>query len=93
MEEVTYETTGLTYVETIYFPEYEESKVVFLCELYSYTAHCFQNIIQFVGGQKDPWILSDGTPATEEQVLGNDARKEQYNQNHQPLQEWIDNLP
>jgi len=94
MEEFNYETTGLTHVETNYFPELEEKKVVFLCELYSYTAHCFQNIIQFIGSQKNPnGPLSDGSIATEEQVSSNQLRKKLFNGNHSPLQEWIDSLP
>jgi len=93
MDDLNYDTTGLTYVETFYFPEYEEKKVAFLCELYAYTAHCFQNIIQFVGSQTNPkGPLSDGSYPTPEQIEGNNLRKEQYNQNHQPLQVWIDNL-
>ena len=94
MDDLNYDTTGLTYVETFYFPEYEEKKVAFLCELYAYTAHCFQNILQFVGSQPNPkGPLSDGSYPTEEQIQANQLRKKQYNGNHIPLQEWLDNLP
>jgi len=94
MEDLNYETTGLTHLGTYFFPEFEEKKIVFLCELYSYTAHCFQNILQYVSGQKNAkGPLSDGSYPTQEQIEANNIRKEKYNGNHVPLQLWLDNLP
>jgi len=92
MMDNNYETTGLTYVETIVRPDDIED-VVFINELFYYSAQCYTNIIQFVRAQRCEQPLSDGNIPTFEQCEQKDLWREKFNGNPQPLQDWIDNLP
>jgi hypothetical protein len=92
MMDYDYSTTGLTYVETILRPDDIED-VVFVNELFYYSAQCLTEIIQFVRAQRCDQPLSDGNLPTFEQCEQKDVWREKFNGNHQPLQDWIDNLP
>lgn len=93
-----YETSGFTYVQTIdYSQNYNElgldpntKDVVFEYMNFSYSARCFENIIQFVKGQRPEQPLTNGDTPTQEQLDEHDLRRELYNGNPQPLQQWID---
>jgi len=96
----TYETSGLTYINTLdYSLNYEEmgldpntKDVVFVAESFYYSARCWNDIIQFIKGQYPEDPLYDYHLPTEEEIEQHDLREELYNGNHQPLQDWIDNL-
>lgn len=92
MMDNNYETTGFTYVETIVRPDDVED-VVFINEKFYYFAQCYTGIIQFVRAQRCDEPLSDGSIATHEECKQKDVWRENFNGNHQPLQDWIDNLP
>jgi hypothetical protein len=92
MMDNNYETTGLTYVETITRPDDVED-VVFINEKFYYSAQCYTGIIQFVRAQRCDEPLSDGSLPTHEECMQKDVWRENFNGNPQPLQEWIDNLP
>lgn len=87
-----YETTGLTYVETIVRPDDVED-VVFINEKFYYSAQCYTGIIQFIRAQRCNEPLSDGSLPTHEECMQKDVWREIFNGNPQPLQDWIDNLP
>ena len=92
MMDNNYETTGLTYVETVAKPD-DVEVVVFINEKFYYSAQCYTSIIQFVGAQRCTEPLSDGSLPTHEECMQKDVWREKFNGNHQPLQDWIDNLP
>jgi hypothetical protein len=92
MMDNNYETTGLTYVETIVRPDDVED-VVFINEKFYYSAQCYTGIIQFVRAQRCNEPLSDGSLPTHEECMQKDVWRENFNGNPQPLQDWIDNLP
>ena len=92
MSEVTYETTGLIYVDTFYKPD-NVKDVAFICEKFTYSAKCFNDKIQFIRAQRNEEMMHDGTYATFEECQQKDVWREKFNGNHQPLQNWIDNLP
>jgi hypothetical protein len=92
MMDNNYETTGLTYVETITRPD-DVEEVVFINEKFYYSAQCYTGIIQFVRAQRCNEPLSDDSLPTYEECLQKDVWRENFNGNPQPLQEWIDNLP
>jgi hypothetical protein len=92
MEDFNYETTGLTYVETILRPD-DVQDVVFINEKFYYSAQCYTEIIQFVRAQRCSVPFPDGQLPTEEECAQKDLWREKFNTNPQPLQEWIDNLP
>jgi hypothetical protein len=89
---MSYETTGFTFIRTLISPEEFTKYVVFECENFVYSARCYQNIIQFIQGQRHTELLTNGQTPTEEQNIQHDLRRELYNGDHQPLQDWIDNL-
>lgn len=89
---MSYETTGFTYIQTLEYPEDSTKDVVFEFENFVYSARCFENIIQFIKGQRHSELLTNGQVLTWEQHLEHDVRRELYNGDHQPLQYWIDNL-
>lgn len=96
----TYETTGLTYINTIdYSQNYLElgmesntKDVVFETMSFYYTARCWNNIIQYVQGQRLQDPLSNSNYPTKEEFIEHNLREEVFNGNPQPLQDWIDNL-
>jgi hypothetical protein len=92
MMDNNYETTGLTYVETIVKPD-DVEVVVFINEKFYYSAQCYTSIIQFVGARRCTEPLSDGLLPTPEECHQKDLWRENFNGNPQPLQDWIDNLP
>ena len=92
MMDNNYETTGLTYVETIVRPD-DVTQVVFINEKFYYSAQCYTGIIQFVRAQRCDEPLSDGSLPTHEECMQKDVWRENFNGNPQPLQDWIDNLP
>jgi hypothetical protein len=55
-----------------------------------YYVRCFENIIQFIKGQRHSELLTNGEVPTPEQHIEHDLRRELYNGDRQPLQEWID---
>jgi len=87
-----YSTSGFNHIETVHHPDGLHKDVVYVCEMFTYSARCFQDIIQFIRGQRPEELLIDGTIPTDEQLSEHDSRREFYNQNHEPLQIWIDNL-
>lgn len=97
----TYETTGLTYVTTIDYSEtYSElgivpntKDIVFISEYFYFTARTLDNIIQYASGQRITEPLSNGLYPTMEEFQIRNSEAEMFNANHQPLQDWIDNLP
>jgi hypothetical protein len=89
---MSYETTGFTFMRTLISSEEFTKDVVFECENFIYSARCYQNIIQFIKGQRHTELLTNGQTPTEEQHIQHDLRRELYNGDHQPLQDWIDNL-
>jgi hypothetical protein len=96
----TYETTGLTYINTIdYSQNYDElglepytKDVVFVAMSFYYTARCYTDIIQYVQGQRLEEPLYNNNLPTKEEFVEHNLRKEMFNGEHQPLQDWIDNL-
>ena len=97
----SYETTGLTYVNTIdysedyfiYGLEPTNKDIIFIYETLFFTARTLDNIIQWVNGQRITDPTSTGLAPTQELFQIRDQMKEQFNQFPQPLQDWIDNLP
>jgi len=97
---MTYETTGLTYLHTLdYSQNYNElglepntKDVVFETMSFYYSARCWNDIIQFIKAQSPIDPLSDYHLPTREEIDEHNLREELYNGNHQPLQDWIDNL-
>jgi hypothetical protein len=89
---MSYTTTDFIYIRTEYQPEDLTKDVIFEYMNFVYDVRCFENIIQFIRGQRHSEPLTNGEMPTYEQGIEHDIRRELYNGNHQPLQEWIDNL-
>lgn len=91
-----FDSTQLIYLDTVSLdPEHYGDNVTavnFVWDNFVYTAFCFEGVIQFIRVEKPPLFLYDGTYATEEQLQLKDLRREFFNQDHAPLQEWIDSL-
>jgi hypothetical protein len=93
----TYETTGFTLIQVIDYSDnylelgYEPNTkdVVYEYMDFVYSARCFQDIIQFIAGQRHDQPLTNGELPTQEQSQEHDQRRELYNGNHEPLQLWI----
>lgn len=64
---------------------------VFECSGYNYSARTYQNILQYVKGPKPPLKINNEIP-TELEEIEHEERKEIYNNNHTPIQNWIDSL-
>lgn len=92
MEQVSFNPNNLNYIKTMYYED-DTKDVVFVCDNFFYSARCYNDIIQFIKGQRLTDELYDGSIGTEEQFELNDLRRELYNGNHEPLQNWIDSLP
>lgn len=85
------DVTQLTYLDTTDHGD-GTSDVRFVCLNFVYTVRCLDGIIQFIKGQRPEETLFDGGQATEEQIEMHDERRELYNGDHAPLQEWLDSL-
>lgn len=69
-----------------------DKKVEFKCERFIYYAFCIDGILQYVKGEHPSSYLNWDTPPTEGEILSHDARREDFNQNHEIIQTWIDSL-
>lgn len=87
---MSYDTTGFIYRETAYYPEESVKVVTFEYAFFLYYVRCFENIIQFIKGQRHTELLTNGEVPTPEQHAEHDLRRELYNGDHQPLQQWLD---
>lgn len=92
MLQLIFDPNTLQYIDTVSHED-DTKDVIFVCDNFFYSARCFNEIIQFVKGQRPEDELHDGTFVTEEQTQLHDSRKELFNGDHQPLQIWIDSLP
>jgi hypothetical protein len=89
---MSYTTTDFIYIRTEEYPEESTKEVFFEYMNFVYFVRCFENIIQYVGGQRHSEPLTNGDIPTYEQGIEHDNRRELYNGDHQPLQDWIDTL-
>jgi hypothetical protein len=87
---MSYATDDFIYIRTEEYPEDSTKEVFFEYANFVYFARCFENIIQYMGGQSHSEPLTNGEMPTYEQSLEHDSRRELYNGDHQPLQDWID---
>lgn len=95
-----YDTTGFTHIKTVDYSEiYNEvglepntKDVVFETMSFYYSARCLNDIIQFVKGQRPDEPLHNYHFPSYQEIQDHNSREEWYNGNHQPLQDWIDNL-
>lgn len=91
MFQLTFNPNDLIYQNTINY-ENNEKDVVFVYENFVYSAKCYDNIIQYIKGQRPGEMLFDGSSPTTEQLQLHDLRRESFNGDHEPLQTWIDSL-
>lgn len=97
----TYETSGLTYVKTVdYSNDYwivglepNTKDIAFISQTFNFTARTWNDIIQYIAGQRITDPLSTGEYPTLEEFQYRNTELELYNVNPQPLQEWLNNLP
>ena len=87
---MSYTTNDFIYIRTEYQPEDLTKDVLFEYMNFVYDVRCFENIIQFIRGQIHSEPLTNGEMPTYEQCLEHDIRRELYNGDHAPLQEWLD---
>lgn len=96
----TYETTGFTHVMTVdYSQNYMElglepntKEVIFEYMTFYYSARCWNDIIQYIECQYPFQLGSGGVSPTDDEFEILNLNEELFNGNHQPLQDWIDNL-
>jgi hypothetical protein len=79
------------YIETL-IHDVDHKSVVFHYMDFSYSAKTFEDIIQYIKGQRASELKTNGEVPTTEELELHDERKEEYNGNHQPIQDWIDSL-
>ena len=89
---MSYTTNDFIYIRTEEYPEESTKIITFEYMNFLYYIRCFENIIQYIGGQRHSEPLTNGDIPTYEQGLEHDLRRELYNGDHQPLQDWIDTL-
>jgi hypothetical protein len=90
---MSYTTDDFIYIRTEDVSEEESTKIVYFeYQNFVYSVRCFENIIQFISGQRHSDPLTNGEIPTYEQGLEHDLRRELYNGDHAPLQAWIDGL-
>jgi hypothetical protein len=89
---MSYTTNDFIYIRTELTGEESIKIVTFEYQNYLYYVRCFENIIQFIRGQRHSEPLTNGELPTYEQGLEHDLRRELYNGDHAPLQQWLDNL-
>jgi hypothetical protein len=87
---MSYTTNDFIYIRTEEQPEESTKIITFEYMYFIYYVRCFENIIQFIKGQRHNELLTNGELPTSEQYAEHDLRRELYNGDHQPLQEWID---
>lgn len=87
---MSYTTNDFIYISTELTGEESTKKVFFEYMNFVYYVRCFENIIQYIGGQRHTEPLTNGDIPTYEQGLEHDLRRELYNGDHVPLQEWLD---
>jgi hypothetical protein len=87
---MSYTTNDFIYIRTEEYPEESTKEVFFEYMNFLYYVRCFENIIQYIGGQRHSELLTNGEFPTSEQHIEHDIRRKLYNGEHQPLQEWID---
>lgn len=95
---MSYDTSQFIYLGTNDFSQnYQElglepntKEVLFEYMNFVYKVRCFENIIQFVTGQRPEELLTNGILPTDQQVDEHDLRRELYNNDPAPLQQWID---
>ena len=87
---MSYTTNDFIYISTELTEEESTKIVTFEYMNFLYYVICFEGIIQFIRGQRHDEPLTNGEMPTYEQGLEHDNRRELYNGDHQPLQEWID---
>jgi hypothetical protein len=89
---MSYTTNDFIYISTELIEEESTKIVTFEYMNFVYSVRCFENIIQYIGGQRHSEPLTNGDIPTYEQGLEHDLRRELYNGNHEPLQLWLNNL-
>lgn len=89
---MSYTTNDFIYIRTEDISEESTKIVYFEHQNFVYSVRCFENIIQFIKGQRHSEPLTNGEIPTYEQCLEHDIRRELYNGNHEPLQLWLNNL-
>jgi hypothetical protein len=89
---MSYTTNDFIYIRTEEYAEDLTKDVFFEYQNFIYSVRCFENIIQFIKGQRHTELLTNGELPTYEQGLEHDLRRELYNGNHEPLQLWLNNL-
>jgi hypothetical protein len=87
---MSYTTNDFIYISTELIEEESTKIVTFEYMNFLYYVRCFENIIQFIRGQRHGEPLTNGEIPTPEQCTEHDLRRELYNGDHQPLQDWID---
>lgn len=87
---MSYTTNDFIYIRTEEYPEESTKEIFFEYLNFVYSVVCFEGIIQFIRGQRHTELLTNGEIPTYQQGLEHDIRRELYNGDHQPLQEWID---
>jgi len=89
---MSYTTNDFIYIRTEEYPEESTKEIFFEYLNFVYSVVCFEDIIQFIRGQRHTELLTNGELPTYEQGLEHDLRRELYNGDHEPLQQWLDNL-
>lgn len=90
---MSYTTNDFIYIRTEDVSGEESTKIVYFeYQNFVYFVRCFENIIQFIHGQRHTEPLTNGEMPTYEQCLEHDLRRELYNGDHVPLQAWLDIL-
>jgi hypothetical protein len=91
MFQLTFNPDELIYQNTINYED-NEKDVVFVCDNFVYSARCYNDIIQYIKGQRPHEQLFDGSSPTPEQLELHDLRRELFNGDHEPLQIWINSF-
>lgn len=70
----------------------ESTVTTFKCEKFLYYAHCFQGIVQFIKGERPNSYLNWEIPPSEQEIQEHDARREDFNEDHSTVQNWLGSL-
>ncbi len=87
---MSYDTSEFIYIGTELTGEESTKIVTFEYQNFLYYVRCFENVIQFIKGQRHSELLTNGQVPTQEQHIEHDVRRELYNGDRQPLQDWLD---
>jgi len=87
----------LEYIQTDNIPVEESGnndtiQITFKCENFTYYAHCFNRILQYVKGERPESYMSWPVPPTNAEIEAHDERRHIFNQDHEVIQSWIDTL-